>query len=241
MDLDRLFDIFDGKGVPGKGPNDKGLDYRKILESGVELNIVVSDLDEKQGQITERIVNNFSSPEELRKYMYASCLIPGVAGRPEPDPRNGHHLIDAKASRLNVAQQALDDGYGRVLVLTCRPEGSGLKKEGFVANLMEHITIGFSRLVVRSWREGTQLVRSQKQNLQKNHDELVVVEKNSKVVMVGLPAGYDRLSSSCTDSEKLRQAAIAAYNNFMNRFSRAAEEKPSIPARWLLENAPLSP
>ena len=228
MDLDFIFGIFDGTGIR----KDKIIDAQKVINHKVPLKIIVSDLDDRKA----KVISGLKSTADFWKYMRASCLVPGAAGQPIIDD-NGHRLVDAKVTRINAVQQALNDDYTDVVVLTPRPIGSPLNPPGIINQLMDGITINLIRQVAKTRQEGNALVAFAKAQAVKNEAEVAKAMKDPRVMFLGLPPDHPLISSSERDGELLRQSSITTYDFTMKRLSLGAISDPVIPARWRMQPA----
>jgi len=227
---------------PGMDPNitsgiwrgtvnpEKILDVQKVLDHKVPLHIIVSDIDDMQ----TKVVSNFKSCEEFLLYLSAGCLVPGVAGQPiigTTGDTEGHRLVDGKTTRVSPVQICLDAGYDMALVLTSRCEGSSLKNKGVKAASMDWIITQFCRLVEKDWASGSRLVKFSRDNARENDEEVKRAMNDPRVIFLGLPPDYPRVSSACMDPEILREAAVVAYKRAIQVLSLGTQE-PTVPPRW---------
>jgi predicted patatin/cPLA2 family phospholipase len=97
--------------------NEKPLDYKRVIESKIPLNVVVSSLNKRQSIV----LNSFSSRKELFFALKASASIPIIAG--PPLVTDSDQLWDASLYESIPIKSAIKNGCTHILVLRTRPKG----------------------------------------------------------------------------------------------------------------------
>jgi len=85
--------------------------------SPIPLKVVASSLDSLRAEILQ----NFTSPHDLRECLKASANVPQLAGPPRL--HRGHRLVDAAVFEPIPVKSAVRDGCTHVLALCSRPAG----------------------------------------------------------------------------------------------------------------------
>lgn len=195
--------------------NVKVLDWKAILLSGIEFNVLASSLDRDETVV----FNEFRGSDDIMQALKASACIPWFAG--EPVVINDERFVDASFFESIPYLSALRDGCTHVLVLRTRPHGS--RREN--VSIIEKIVLK-NYFRKRDSRHYDYYITSRSNNYNKaiellEASHISVDDYSAEIASIAMQKKKVRVSQLEKEKTKLLEGAIAGYNCVLNFFNYA--------------------
>lgn len=189
----------------------KILDWRAILDSKIEFNVLASSLDNNKSVK----FNSFLKYDDIMLALKASACIPWFAG--DPVVINGERFVDASFFESIPYATALESGCTHILVLRTRPYGDRREK----VSILEKI------ILKKYFKESDSQHYEYYVNSRSSKYNQVVELLESPIIKI---ENYDihidsiaiqnkiRVNQLEKDKAKLLEGAMAGYNSVLNYF-----------------------
>ena len=199
MDLNYLTDIIKGKCDPALR-----LDTEKITKSKTPLSFLALDVNTKK---TVEL-KGFKNFEEVIEAGLAACLVPGIAGKPDPKKRR---LVDAGRFGQNNGIGIIPGNENeRFIVFTPRALGAGGGHTRF-DKIQDDFLIECASFVAESFEEGRELVSFARKQRRIEAIRIAKSHKNDLHTYLGPTPGSLQIPFSCQDATALLESERSSY------------------------------